>query len=159
MLVVLGKRLPIVRLQINGLPTEIVHSFKFLGTVICSGMDWETNTNSILKKAQQIIYFLRQRKKLGLQREILIQFYRAVTESVLCFSLPVWWQQHTGPEDTCEPCHQERRANCRARAALILWRRHSLSGLSPDSGGPLQTGSTQHVNGSSCCRLGGGRGR
>ena len=150
MLVVLGKGLPIVRLQINGLPTEIVHSFKFLGTVICSGLDWETNTNSILRKAQQIIYFLRQLKKLGLRREILIHFYRAVAESVLCFSLPVWRQQHPGPEETCEPS---------SGASCLLWRRHSLSGLSPDSGGPLQTGPTQHVNGSSCCRLGGGRGR
>ena len=31
----------------NGLPIEIVDSFKFLGTVIFCGLDWETNTNSV----------------------------------------------------------------------------------------------------------------
>ena len=46
------EKTPVVQLQINGSPIEIVDSFKFLGTVICSGMDWETNTNSILKKTQ-----------------------------------------------------------------------------------------------------------
>ena len=49
------------------------------------------NTNSILKKAQQRIYFLRQLMKFSLRREILIQFYRVVMESVRCFSLPVWY--------------------------------------------------------------------
>ena len=44
---------PIIPLQINGLTIKIVDSFKFLDTVISSGLDWEMNTNSILKKAQQ----------------------------------------------------------------------------------------------------------
>ena len=81
---------PVAPLQISGSPIEIVDSFQFLGTIIFSGLDWETNTNSTPKKMQKGMYFLRQLKRFGLRREILIQFYRAVIESVLCFSLPVW---------------------------------------------------------------------
>ena len=44
---------PVIPLQINGLTIKIVDSFKFLDTVISSGLDWEMNTNFILKKAQQ----------------------------------------------------------------------------------------------------------
>ena len=87
---------PVVPLQINGSSLEIVDSLKFLGTVIsASGLDWETNTDSSLKKTQQRMYFLRQLKKFGLRRQILIQFYRAVMESVRCFSLPVWYGSTT----------------------------------------------------------------
>ena len=87
---------PVVRLlQVNGSSLEIVDSFKFLGTVISSGLDWETYTNSTLKKTQQRMYFLRQLKKFGLRREILIQFYGAAIESVRCFSLPVWYGSTT----------------------------------------------------------------
>ena len=82
-------------LHSNGSLAEIVDSFQFLGTVICSGLDWETNTNSALKKAQQRMYFLRQLKKSGPGCEILIQFYGAAIESVLCFSLSVWHDSTT----------------------------------------------------------------
>ena len=107
------EKTPVVQLQINGSPIEIVDSFKFLGTVISSGLDWETNINSILKKVQQRMYFLRQLKKCDLQREILIQLYRAVTESVLdvLHASSLVWQHDPGPEEVSEPCDQECRAN------------------------------------------------
>ena len=82
-------------LLINGSLIEIVGSFKFLGTTISSGCDRKANINSTLQKAQQRMYFLRQPKKFGLLCEILLQFYRAVIESVLCFSLSVWFSNTT----------------------------------------------------------------
>ena len=57
-----------------------------------SGLDWETvelQLYPVTKAQQKTMYFLRQLKTFGLRREILIQFYWAVIESVLCFSLPV----------------------------------------------------------------------
>ena len=81
----------VVPLLIDGSPIEIVDSFKFLGTIISSGLDWKVNVDSTLKKAQQEMYSLRQLKKFGLRREILVQFYRAVIERVLCFSQTVWY--------------------------------------------------------------------
>ena len=66
-----------------------------MDTIISSGLDWEMNIDSTLKKAQRRMYFLRQLKKFGLRREILVQFYRAVIENVLCFSLTVWYGSTT----------------------------------------------------------------
>ena len=87
--------LSVVPLLIDGSSMEIVDTYKFLGTIISSGLDWEENINYILKKTQQRMYFLRQLKKFGLRREILVQFYIAVIESVLCFSLTVWYGSTT----------------------------------------------------------------
>ena len=82
---------PIDPLFINGQPIETVESFKFLGSLISCDLTWDLNTNSIIKRAQQRMYFLRQLKKFGLKKEILTQFYRSVVESVLTFSICVWY--------------------------------------------------------------------
>ena len=82
---------PIDPLVIDGQAIKLVDSFKFLGSLISSDLSWDTNTNSIIKCAQQRLYFLRQLKKFGLSREILKQFYRSVVESVLTFSITVWY--------------------------------------------------------------------
>ena len=68
-----------------------VDSFKFLGTIICSDLGWENNTDAVVKKAQQRLFFLRQLKKFRLRREILIQFYLSAIESILAFSLCIWF--------------------------------------------------------------------
>ena len=44
-----------------------------------------------MKKAQQRLFFLRQLKKFGLRREILVQFYRYAIESILAVSICVWF--------------------------------------------------------------------
>ncbi|KAI5102804.1 gastrula zinc finger protein XlCGF28.1-like [Silurus meridionalis] len=77
-------------LTISNIPVSSVEHFKFLGTTISQDLKWESNINSILKKAQQRIYFLRQLRKYSLSQELLIQFYTAVIESVLCSSITIW---------------------------------------------------------------------
>ncbi len=47
------------------------------------------------KKAQQRLYFLRQLRKFNLPQELLIQFYSAIIESVLCASITVWFGSAT----------------------------------------------------------------
>ena len=37
-----------------------VESFRFLGSTISWNLKWEPNINTIIKKAQQRMYFLRQ---------------------------------------------------------------------------------------------------
>ena len=44
-----------------------------------------------MNEAQQRLYFLRQLKKFGVGQRVLIHFYRAVIESVLTFSITVWY--------------------------------------------------------------------
>ncbi|KAI2661094.1 hypothetical protein H4Q32_030126 [Labeo rohita] len=68
------------------IPVATVETFKFLGYVISQDLKWVTHINSIVKKAQQRLYFLRQLRKFNLPQELLKQFYSAITESVLCTS-------------------------------------------------------------------------
>ena len=56
----------LIPLTISNSPVSTVDTFKFLGTIISRDLKWETNINSILKKAQQRMYFLRLMRKLDL---------------------------------------------------------------------------------------------
>ncbi len=50
-----------------------VESFRFLDTTISQNLKWDNHIVSIVKKAQQILYFLRQLRKFNLPQELLIQ--------------------------------------------------------------------------------------
>ncbi len=68
-----------------------VESFRFLGTTISQDLKWDNHIDSIMKKAQQRLFFLRQLKKFNLPPAHMTQFYSAVIESVLCFTITVWF--------------------------------------------------------------------
>ncbi len=70
-------------------------SFRFLGTTISQDLKWDNNIESIVKKAQQRLYFLHQLRKFNLPQELLKQFYSAITESILCTSITVWFSSAT----------------------------------------------------------------
>uniref|UniRef100_A0A8C1GBG6 Reverse transcriptase domain-containing protein n=1 Tax=Cyprinus carpio TaxID=7962 RepID=A0A8C1GBG6_CYPCA len=72
-----------------------VESFRFLGTTKSQDLKWGNHIDSIVKKAQQRSYFLRQLRKFYLPQELLKQFYSAITESVLCTSITVWFGSAT----------------------------------------------------------------
>ncbi len=58
-------------------------------------LKWDNHIDSIVKKAQQRLYFLRQLRKFNLPQELLKQFYSAIIESVLCTSITVWFSSAT----------------------------------------------------------------
>ncbi|XP_061135704.1 carbohydrate deacetylase isoform X4 [Syngnathus typhle] len=62
-------------------------TFKFLGTTISRDLKWTGHIDSVRKKAQQRLYFLRQLKKFNLPRELLKTFYTAIIQSVLSTSI------------------------------------------------------------------------
>ncbi len=68
-----------------------VESFRFLGSTISQDLKWDIHIDSIVKKAQQRLYFFRQLRKFNLPQELLKQFYSAIIESVLCTSITVWF--------------------------------------------------------------------
>ena len=78
-------------LTINGEEVEQVSKFKFLGTIISNTLKWDDHCSAVLSKAQQRMFFLRKLRKFRLKQDILVQFYRAVIESVLTFSIVVWF--------------------------------------------------------------------
>ncbi len=77
----------------NGSVTA-VESFRFLSTTI--SQDLKVNhIDYFVKKAQRRLYFLRQLRKFNLPQELLIQFYSAIIESILCTSITVWFSSAT----------------------------------------------------------------
>ncbi|TWW54643.1 hypothetical protein D4764_0023300 [Takifugu flavidus] len=73
-------------------PITIVDSFRFLGTTITTrDLKWEPTISSLIKKAQQRMFFLRQLRKLKLPPRMLVQFYTAIMESILTSSITVWY--------------------------------------------------------------------
>ncbi len=72
-----------------------VESFRFLGTTISEDLKWDNYIDSIVRKAQKRLYFLRQLRKFNLPQELLKQFYSAIIESVLCTSITVWFSSAT----------------------------------------------------------------
>ncbi len=66
-----------------------VESFRFMGATISQDSKLDNHIDPIVKKAQQRLYFLHQLRKFNLPQELLIQFYSAIIESVLCTSITV----------------------------------------------------------------------
>uniref|UniRef100_A0AAQ4Q691 Reverse transcriptase domain-containing protein n=1 Tax=Gasterosteus aculeatus aculeatus TaxID=481459 RepID=A0AAQ4Q691_GASAC len=79
-------------------PVTIVDSFRFLGSIITQDLKWELNISSITKKAQQRLFFLRQLKKLNLPKTMMVHFYTAIIESILCSSITVWYAAATAKD-------------------------------------------------------------
>ena len=61
-------------IHINGSSVDIVNNFKFLGLQITHTLTWSLNTQVILKKAQQRLYFLRRLKRFVLSSRGLVNF-------------------------------------------------------------------------------------
>ncbi len=55
----------------------------------------DNHIESMVKKTQQRLYFLRQLMKFNLPQELLKQFYSTIIESVLCTSITVWFSSAT----------------------------------------------------------------
>ena len=77
---------------------DTVESFRFLGTIISQDLKWELNIDSLTKKAQQRMYFLRQLKKFNLPRTMMVQFYSSIIESILTSSITIWYAGATAKD-------------------------------------------------------------
>ncbi|XP_027131739.1 uncharacterized protein LOC113744876 [Larimichthys crocea] len=77
-------------LLINNTAVEVVSSTKFLGVHITDNLTWSMNTASLVKRAQQRMYFLRKMRRAHLPPPILTTFYRSTIESILTNCISVW---------------------------------------------------------------------
>ncbi|TWW73490.1 hypothetical protein D4764_15G0008840 [Takifugu flavidus] len=82
---------PLPPLTLMDSPITIADSFRFLGTTITRDLKWEPTISSLIKKAQQRMFFLPQLRKLKLPPRMLAQFYTAIIESILTSSITVWY--------------------------------------------------------------------
>ncbi|KAG5263948.1 hypothetical protein AALO_G00270430 [Alosa alosa] len=84
-------------LMISGQPVERVTSFKYLGVHITEDLTWTVNTQYVLKKSRQRLYFLRQLRKFKVSTSIMKAFYTSAVESVLTGSIITWNFSKTSP--------------------------------------------------------------
>ena len=82
-------------LLIKNTGVDTITSFKFLGTHVTNDLTWDLNCDSLLAKARQRLYFLRKLKQYDVNKTILINFYRAIIESILTNSITVWFDRAT----------------------------------------------------------------
>ena len=78
-------------IQIEGAIVERVREFKFLGVHITEDLTWAVQTERVVKKAQQRLYFLRKLKKAGMGQKVLRAFYRGTTENILTGCFTAWY--------------------------------------------------------------------
>ena len=82
---------PFEPIKISNESVEVVDSFKYLGTIIDTNLDFKENTDQIYKKCQQRLYLLRKLKSFDVCPEILETVYRSMIESVLIFNIACWY--------------------------------------------------------------------
>ncbi len=56
-----------------------VESFRFLGSTISQNLKWDNHIDSIVKKAQQRLYFLHQLRKFNLSKKLLKKLFSAIS--------------------------------------------------------------------------------
>ena len=78
-----------IPVNIDGQNIEIVHSYKYLATTIDDKQRWDENTMN--KKGQQRLYFLRKLNALHIDGNILFVFHDSFVKSAVTFGL-VWWR-------------------------------------------------------------------
>ena len=70
---------------------EIVQTFKYLGTVLDSKLNFSDNTDYITKKAQQRLRLLRKLSGFNVSKKALSMFYQAHICSILSFNISAWF--------------------------------------------------------------------
>ena len=75
-----------VPLRIKGQQVEIVHQYKYLGTILDDKLDWTENSTMLLKKGNQRQYFLKRLKSFRVKPDLLKTFYQATVECIIWYN-------------------------------------------------------------------------
>lgn len=78
-------------LYINGETVERVQDYKYLGTIIDNKFNFNKNVESVYKKINCRMYFVRKLSKLSFNGKIMDIFYSSIIQSVLSFSITCWY--------------------------------------------------------------------
>ena len=79
------------KIKVDNETVDRVTEYKYLGVVIDEELKGTANNSLVYKKCKQGLHFLNVLKSLRVERNILTLFYRSVVESVICFSITVWF--------------------------------------------------------------------
>ena len=78
-------------LMMNGTTVERVSSHKYLGVHITEDLTWSSHTDTLVRKARQRLYHLRQLKRFRVSLRILQSFYSGAVESILTGNITAWF--------------------------------------------------------------------
>ena len=76
--------------EIENTRIDLVEQTRLLGVVLTSNLSWSANTDSIVERCQKKMWTLRRLKKLGANRDDLIDIYIKQIRSIAEFAVPVW---------------------------------------------------------------------
>jgi len=108
-----------------------VNSFRYLGlgVHITADLTWTTHIGTLVRKAKQRLYHLRQLRKFRVSRRIFQTFYAGAVESILTGSITAWFgavvrsAEHT--IGTTLPTLQDLYSRrCQTRACRIMKKPH-----------------------------------
>ena len=85
-----NKKNPLQPLYIKNERVDQVDSYKYLGLTIDKELSWKDHANTVYKKLNSRIYFLRKLKYFNVDNTLLELFYKSIIESVISFSLVCW---------------------------------------------------------------------
>ncbi|KAI4898994.1 hypothetical protein NFI96_005657 [Prochilodus magdalenae] len=77
-------------ISIKGVDVEVVRSYRYLGVHLDERLDWSVNTDTVYKKAQSRLYFLRRLGSFRICQKLLLMFYQSVVASVLFYAVVCW---------------------------------------------------------------------
>ena len=80
-----------VLMTINGEAVEQVVSYKYLGVLFDSDFKWGHHVESLCVRISQRLHFLRRLRVFGIDRDIMLAFYRASIESLVRYGITVWF--------------------------------------------------------------------
>jgi len=66
-------------------------TFKYLGVYIDKSLTWKTHMEWICTRLHQRLYFLRRLHFYGVNKKIMMLFYKAVLESIVKYGVTVWF--------------------------------------------------------------------
>lgn len=75
---------------IDGHKIEQVKSFKLVGVEVSENLSWNNHIESIVKKNNCKLYYLKLLKRSGVSPKELIMFYTSIIRSAIEYAAPVW---------------------------------------------------------------------
>ena len=77
--------------NLNGEPVEQVSTYKYLGVVFDCQLKWVQHVEFLSARISQRLHFLRRLRVFGIEKEIMMAFYRASIESIIRYGITVWF--------------------------------------------------------------------
>jgi len=80
---------PMTPLAISAKPVEQVSEYKILGVTVNASLKWDSHINAVTSKAAKRLWFLKELKRAGVDKEDLAYFFQAVVRPIIEYACPV----------------------------------------------------------------------